>query len=170
MLCCFDFFCNFDSHGLQRYSSGHIGCFGWIWLSASRTSSNVTSAVDFALCSTSDQRVFFAPHKYILDTSGLGDRISFRQLANWTKNVGKDDKQPSFLLESKEINFKWAFPLFCCSKMKESWYNNWHMPKEKKVYNVFVIDDDAFLLDMYALKFSQKNFQVTSASGTLQAL
>ncbi len=44
------------------------------------------------------------------------------------------------------------------------------MPKEKKVYNVFVIDDDAFLLDMYALKFSQKNFQVTSASGTLQAL
>ena len=44
------------------------------------------------------------------------------------------------------------------------------MPKEKKSYNVFVIDDDSFLLDMYALKFSQKNFQVTSASGTLQAL
>ena len=44
------------------------------------------------------------------------------------------------------------------------------MPKEKKVYNVFVIDDDSFLLDMYALKFSQKNFQVTSASGTMQAL
>ncbi len=45
------------------------------------------------------------------------------------------------------------------------------MPKEKDiVYNVFVIDDDAFLLDMYALKFSQKNFQVTSASGTLAAL
>ncbi len=44
------------------------------------------------------------------------------------------------------------------------------MPKEKKVYSVLVIDDDAFLLDMYALKFSQKNFLVTSASGTLQAL
>ncbi len=44
------------------------------------------------------------------------------------------------------------------------------MLKEKKVYNVFVIDDDSFLLDMYALKFSQKNFQVTSAPGTLQAL
>ena len=44
------------------------------------------------------------------------------------------------------------------------------MPKEKKVYDVFVIDDDAFLLDMYALKFSQKNFEVTSASGTLAAL
>jgi DNA-binding response OmpR family regulator len=37
-------------------------------------------------------------------------------------------------------------------------------------YSILVIDDDAFLLDMYALKFSQKNFLVTSASGTLQAL
>ncbi len=44
------------------------------------------------------------------------------------------------------------------------------MPKEKQVYSVLVIDDDSFLLDMYALKFSQKNFQVTSAPGTLQAL
>lgn len=35
---------------------------------------------------------------------------------------------------------------------------------------VFVIDDDAFLLDMYALKFSQKNFDVMSAGGTLEAL
>lgn len=44
------------------------------------------------------------------------------------------------------------------------------MIKEKSDYNILVIDDDAFLLDMYALKFSQKHFHVTSASGTLQAL
>jgi CheY-like chemotaxis protein len=37
-------------------------------------------------------------------------------------------------------------------------------------YNVFVIDDDVFLLDMYATKFSQKDFSVTSASGTIEAL
>ena len=35
---------------------------------------------------------------------------------------------------------------------------------------VFVIDDDAFLLDMYALKFAQKNFAVTTSGGTLEAL
>ena len=35
---------------------------------------------------------------------------------------------------------------------------------------VFVIDDDAFLLDMYALKFTQKDFKVTTSSGTLEAL
>lgn len=35
---------------------------------------------------------------------------------------------------------------------------------------VFVIDDDAFLLDMYALKFAQKNFLVTTSGGTLEAL
>ena len=45
-----------------------------------------------------------------------------------------------------------------------------HMPKEKKHYNILVIDDDSFLLDMYALKFSQKEFEVTTASGTLEAL
>lgn len=45
------------------------------------------------------------------------------------------------------------------------------MPKEKSSqFNVFIIDDDAFLLDMYALKFSQKEFIVTTASGTLAAL
>ncbi|OGZ08366.1 MAG: hypothetical protein A2762_06030 [Candidatus Lloydbacteria bacterium RIFCSPHIGHO2_01_FULL_54_11] len=33
-----------------------------------------------------------------------------------------------------------------------------------------IIDDDAFLLDMYALKFTQKNFEVTTSSGTLDAL
>lgn len=44
------------------------------------------------------------------------------------------------------------------------------MPKEKKDYNILVIDDDAFLLDMYALKFSQKNFHVTATTATLVAL
>ena len=45
------------------------------------------------------------------------------------------------------------------------------MPKENlKSYNVFVIDDDVFLLDMYATKFSQKDFLVTSVPGTLEAL
>ena len=44
------------------------------------------------------------------------------------------------------------------------------MQKEKKSYSVFIIDDDSFLLDMYALKFSQKEFNVTSAHGTLEAL
>jgi DNA-binding response OmpR family regulator len=44
------------------------------------------------------------------------------------------------------------------------------MSKDKLEYDILVIDDDAFLLDMYALKFTQKNFKVTSASGTLSAL
>ncbi len=45
------------------------------------------------------------------------------------------------------------------------------MLKEKsEQYNIFIIDDDAFLLDMYALKFSQRNFIVKSAPGTLVAL
>ncbi|OGZ18042.1 MAG: hypothetical protein A2494_03925 [Candidatus Lloydbacteria bacterium RIFOXYC12_FULL_46_25] len=45
------------------------------------------------------------------------------------------------------------------------------MPKEKDIsYNILIIDDDAFLLDMYSLKFSQKNFSVTTSSGTIDAL
>lgn len=45
------------------------------------------------------------------------------------------------------------------------------MPKEKDTsYNILIIDDDAFLLDMYSLKFSQKNFSVTTSSGTIDAL
>jgi len=44
------------------------------------------------------------------------------------------------------------------------------MQPETTQYDVLIIDDDAFLLDMYALKFSQKNFRVTTASGTLDAL
>jgi len=41
------------------------------------------------------------------------------------------------------------------------------MESKKKI---FIIDDDSFLLDMYALKFSQSNFQVTTALGPEQAL
>lgn len=43
-------------------------------------------------------------------------------------------------------------------------------PDTKTLPKVFVIDDDAFLLDMYALKFSQKGFEVATSGGTLEAL
>lgn len=39
-------------------------------------------------------------------------------------------------------------------------------PKKK----IFIIDDDSFLLDMYALKFSQSDFDVTTALGSEPAL
>ncbi|MDO8521645.1 MAG: response regulator [bacterium] len=42
--------------------------------------------------------------------------------------------------------------------------------KAKPAQRILIIDDDAFLLDMYALKFSQKNFDVTTSGGTLDAL
>lgn len=35
---------------------------------------------------------------------------------------------------------------------------------------ILIIDDDSFLLDMYALKFNQSNFDVTTALGPEQAL
>jgi CheY-like chemotaxis protein len=35
---------------------------------------------------------------------------------------------------------------------------------------IFIVDDDVFLLDMYALKFSQGGFEVTTALGALPAL
>ena len=44
------------------------------------------------------------------------------------------------------------------------------MTKDKPSPEILVIDDDAFLLDMYALKFTQKGFHVTSSNGTLGAL
>ena len=37
-------------------------------------------------------------------------------------------------------------------------------------HSVFLIDDDAFLLDMYAVKFTEKNFAVMTSPGTLDAL
>lgn len=39
-------------------------------------------------------------------------------------------------------------------------------PKKK----ILIVDDDSFLLDMYALKFSQSTFEVTTALGPEQAL
>ncbi len=41
------------------------------------------------------------------------------------------------------------------------------MDSKKKI---FIIDDDSFLLDMYALKFSQSNYEVTTALGSEPAL
>ncbi len=35
---------------------------------------------------------------------------------------------------------------------------------------IFIVDDDSFLLDMYALKFSQSGYDVTTALGALPAL
>jgi two-component system chemotaxis response regulator CheY len=42
------------------------------------------------------------------------------------------------------------------------------MEGEKK--KILIVDDDSFLLDMYALKFSQNNFEVHTGSNGLQAL
>ncbi len=35
---------------------------------------------------------------------------------------------------------------------------------------IFIVDDDGFLLDMYALKFSQNNFEVYTARSGAQAI
>jgi CheY-like chemotaxis protein len=42
------------------------------------------------------------------------------------------------------------------------------MEGEKK--KILIVDDDNFLLDMYALKFSQNNFEVYTAGGGAQAI
>lgn len=47
------------------------------------------------------------------------------------------------------------------------------MTKEKSAqsgHRVWIIDDDAFLLEMYALKFTQKGFAVTTSSAASEAL
>jgi CheY-like chemotaxis protein len=41
------------------------------------------------------------------------------------------------------------------------------MESKKKI---LIVDDDSFLLDMYMMKFSQSNFDVTTALGPEQAL
>jgi CheY-like chemotaxis protein len=41
---------------------------------------------------------------------------------------------------------------------------------DKGTKKVFIIDDDAFLLEMYALKFTQKGYDVESVPGTMEAL
>ena len=42
------------------------------------------------------------------------------------------------------------------------------MEKEKR--KILIVDDDSFLLDMYALKFSQNNFEVHTAESGAQAI
>ncbi|SRR3989339_800526 len=42
------------------------------------------------------------------------------------------------------------------------------MEGEKR--KIFIVDDDAFLLDMYAFKFSQHNFEVYTATGGAQVI
>ena len=42
------------------------------------------------------------------------------------------------------------------------------MEGEKR--KILIVDDDNFLLDMYALKFSQNNFEVYTAGGGIQAI
>lgn len=42
------------------------------------------------------------------------------------------------------------------------------MEKDKK--KILIVDDDSFLLDMYALKFSQNNFEVYTAEDGAHAL
>ena len=42
------------------------------------------------------------------------------------------------------------------------------MEGDKK--KILIVDDDSFLLDMYALKFSQNNFEVYAGSSAMQAL
>lgn len=42
------------------------------------------------------------------------------------------------------------------------------MEGEKK--KILIVDDDSFLLDMYALKFSQNNFEVYTASSGKEAI
>lgn len=42
------------------------------------------------------------------------------------------------------------------------------MEGEKR--KILIVDDDSFLLDMYALKFSQNNFEVYTAGGGINAL
>jgi len=41
---------------------------------------------------------------------------------------------------------------------------------ETEPKKILIVDDDSFLLDMYALKFSKSNFEVTTALGPESAL
>ena len=41
---------------------------------------------------------------------------------------------------------------------------------EEKKKSILIVDDDSFLLDMYALKFSQSGFDVNTALGSTVAL
>ncbi len=41
---------------------------------------------------------------------------------------------------------------------------------EREKIKILIVDDDSFLLDMYALKFSQNNFEVYTAVSGVQAV
>lgn len=41
---------------------------------------------------------------------------------------------------------------------------------EENKKKVLIVDDDKFLLDMYTVKFTENNFNVTAALGSLEAL
>ncbi len=43
------------------------------------------------------------------------------------------------------------------------------MEDDKKI-KILIVDDDQFLLDMYVLKFTEKNFEVESVFGSINAL
>jgi len=45
-----------------------------------------------------------------------------------------------------------------------------YMKEENKSYTLFLIDDDHFLLNMYAGKFTKSGFQVTTAAQSTEAL
>ena len=49
-------------------------------------------------------------------------------------------------------------------------FGAWHMETEIKKRKILIVDDDSFLLDMYALKFSQNGFEVYGVSGGKEAL
>ena len=43
-------------------------------------------------------------------------------------------------------------------------------PSGAKKYSIFIIDDDKFLLDMYTMKFTEREFIVEVAFGSMEAL
>ncbi len=42
--------------------------------------------------------------------------------------------------------------------------------EDNKKIKILIVDDDQFLLDMYVLKFTEKNFEVESVFGSMNAL
>lgn len=48
-------------------------------------------------------------------------------------------------------------------------YNKVHMSNEKK-NKIIIVDDDKFLLDMYAMKFAEQSYEVTPCSSAEEVL
>ncbi|MFA5830824.1 MAG: response regulator [Candidatus Paceibacterota bacterium] len=44
------------------------------------------------------------------------------------------------------------------------------MKEKNKIYKILLVDDDKFLLDMYATKFSEGNFEVSAVFGATEAI